>query len=549
MSLATSLFMLLSLAATTAARAEEVTAPAPAAGEQPAIAPVKFQLTGTRHSNRDETPTGLTGQLLKIPHVTTEPAFTLRHIGKDTVEQATADGSIKIRSSSARAGALLPGTNTVGAQLSPTNSWRNETSLSLTAPLGSDVKISIFADALNMRAPQMAGMDRGIGEPTYWTENKAFDLAAKLSLFDDVLTYSGGLAWSDYRMVRTTRFQRADDPLLGLPQSNGETAYWQRVELNAQLGSKRGLTAYVTLGDAGQDFRTFQRFSSSPLTYNGKSFETGGKLQDGGHSLTWNHRSVRDAFGDTDETTARADLGSVQITQLIGRASYDFALDDRRYQDATRYRTTAVKITLSRLLGVASKGWMPDNVMLRLKDRQRSSSGADSFRSTLEVSAGWTRGDTSTDIGISRVQRQSRWLLVDKAPSSEMIIDFSHSRTIGSVEVSGYGSVDVEHSETRSNSSYTGGVSLSADAPLKFSLSLDYNRMDQRDESLPLMQNRGLSLSGSADLTPWLRPLKLPSNAYMKMKVFSNWDRSRFGTVRPDVRLAPGAMLMFGTRL
>src|SRR3954451_2238319 len=97
--IAPSLFTIALLTAVTAASAQEETAPPPAADNQVAITPADFQLAARRHSNRVELPAGLAAELLKVPRLSSQPALTVRHIGKDTVEQATADGTIKIRSS------------------------------------------------------------------------------------------------------------------------------------------------------------------------------------------------------------------------------------------------------------------------------------------------------------------------------------------------------------------------------------------------------------------------------------------------------------------
>ncbi|MEO7634722.1 MAG: hypothetical protein ABIS38_03620 [Sphingomicrobium sp.] len=480
------------------------------------------------------------------------PALTFTKSRNGALSGTSADGRVKLRLSSGSASAMFaPGQHVVGGLLGRDVSWRDEADLTVSIPLGSSSALAVTAGTLNLRTPSLAGAGRGLGEPTRWIENKVVDTSVKLDLFDELLSYSGGLSWSDYRMVRTTRFNAPDDPLNPRPKAVGGSAYWHRVDAKLPLGGESGASAYLELGKQSEDYRSLRRSSPSPLLYDGRTFDVGGNFHRGRWKLDVSHSAVDATYGTTVETVASATFGGIQVKHRIRAVAYDLPLSDGEYfRSASRNRSTSLRLSPARLLPTTARAaWLPDTLTLRSEQSAGQRNGLQSRRDTLGLSLDWTGAGSNTAVGLTRMVRRQYSLVTDPVPSTEISIDANHSRTFGPVEVSAYGSVTLDRSAASASSMYGGGFSLSTsgDKLPKMSLSIDYDRSDQRDQFDPLFEDRGLSLAASADLTRYLKPLGFGPATYLKLKGYGDWRRQRIGLLPIDRQVEPGVMLMFGT--
>lgn len=482
------------------------------------------------------------------------PALAFTRSRDGTLSGASADGRVAVRLGSASGAAMFnPGRHAVTGLLNPGVSWRHEVDLTLSMPLGADSKASVSAGTLNIRAPSLFSAGRGLGEPTRWMENRVVDVGVKVNLFDDMLAYSGGLSWSDYRMVRATRFTAPDDPLLlGAPRPDPGNSYWHRVDLKLPLGGEgRGVSAYVEVGRRSDDYRSMRRVSISPLLFNGRTFEVGGKAQSGRLKLSITHSVIAAAYGDTGDTAVKLELDGVQISHARRAAAYDLRLDDGQvYRSSSRARSTSLRLSPARLFASSALGpRLPDALTIRSDRKESEGDGRNSRRDKLGVSLGWTRDESNTQVGVTRVARRQRSTTGETTSGTEYGVDLSHSRTVGPIDVSAYGSVTLDQSAMSASNMYGAGLALSTGGGKlpNLSLSLDYNRFDLRDWLDPLFEDRGLSLALSADLTSNLQRLGLPKAAFLKLKAFGDFRRQRIGLLPADRRIEPRIMLMFGT--
>lgn len=539
------------LIASTQANAQELAQTGPLATTEiePAISEFNFHLPSK------PPPSTRTAATFALPPIRAAPpalAFTRSRDG--ALSGASADERVAVRLSSASGAAMFtPGRHAVTGLLSPDVSWSHEVDLTLSMPLSTDSSVSVSAGTLNLRAPSLFSAGRGLGEPTRWMENRVVDVGVKFNLFDDMLNYSGGLSWSNYRMVRATRFTAPDDPLLlGAPRSQPGNSYWHRVDVKlAPGGEGRGVSAYVEIGQPSEDYRSMRRVSISPLLFNGRTFEVGGKVQSGRLKLSVAHSAIAAAYGDTGDTAIRFELNGVQISHAIRGAAYNLRFDDGQvYRSNSRNRSTRLRLSPARLFASSALGSSVPNALTIRSDRsERESDGRNSRRDKLGFSLGWTRDASSTEVGLTRVVRRQRSTTAEIEPGTEYSVDVIHSRTLGPIEVSAYGSVTLDQSAASASNMYGAGLALSTVGGKlpKLSLSLDYNRLDLRDGLDPLFEDRGLSLVLSADLTSNLQRLGLPNAAFLKLKVFGDSRRQRIGLLAADNQIQPRIMLMFGT--
>lgn len=479
-------------------------------------------------------------------------AFTRSRDG--ALSGTSADGRVAVRLDSASGAKMFtPGRHVVTGQLSPAVSWRHEIDLTLSMPLGTNSSASVSAGMLNLRAPSLFSAGRGLGEPTRWMENRVVDVGVKFNLFDDMLDYSGGLSWSNYRMVRATRFTAPDDPLLlGVPRSKPGNSYWHRVDLKLPLGAEgRAVSAYVGSGRRSDDYRSMRRISISPLLFNGRTFEVGGKIQSGRMRLSVAHSAIAAAYGDTGDTLVKLEVDGIQISHAIRNAAYDLRFEDGEvYRSGSRIRSTRLRVSPARFFASSAiNQWAPGALTIRSDQAESESGGRNSRRNKLGVSLGWRGDASSTEIGVTRVARRQQSPTGTLMAGIEYALDLSHSRTLGPIEVSAYGSVTLDQSTSSDSNMYGAGLTLSTGGRKlpKLSLSLDYNRFDLQDSLDPLFEDQGLSLALSADLTSNLQRLGLPKAAFLKLRGFGDYRRERIGLLPVDRQIEPRIMLMFGT--
>lgn len=487
------------------------------------------------------------------------PAMTFTKSRDGAMTGTSLDGRVKLRLSSASGAAMFKaGQHVIAGMLSPSVSWRNEADLTVSMPLGGDGALAVTAGTLTLRMPSLAGASRGLGEPTRWMENKVVDMGMKLDLFGERLSYSGGLSWSDYRMIRTTRFNAPNDPLQSAPRADGGSAYWQRADAKLPLSGGSGVSAYVEVGQQSANYRSMRWSSLSPLLFDGRTFETGGEVHYGRLNLTLTHSTVAATIGNTAETVATLDFHGVRIRHTLRQSDYALQLPGGEYyRSASQQSSTSLRLTPASLLASSAHAkWLPDTLTIRANQTAGVSDGRQSRRATLGVSADWNGNDSRTSVELTRAVRSQHAIAAPPASSTELGINLNHSRTLGLLEISAYGSIALERSTASGSSSdsgsasswYGGGFAVStsgADLP-KLSLSIDYDRLDRRDQLDISLADRGLSLSASADLALLLRRLRMPNVAYLKLKGYGDWHRYRFSPLPVQRQIEPGVMLMFG---
>lgn len=545
---------LLALVAATRTNAEPPVLPAPPVAKADAAATPPIAITATRSATSglpelESTDPEAADSYAVGQTPPRRPPLTFRKLSNSVISATSLNGQVRVRLEAASGAAMFPtGRNAFSPFLSPTVNWRNAADFSLTAPLGSDSSLSVTVGASNMRGPLLAGAGRGLGEATRWTEHRAVDIDMKLSLFDDRLTYSGGLGWSNYRAMRTTRFTEPDDPFWRAPQFDSGTSYWHRVDGKLSFGSHGGASAYVVVGHQSDGYRG-GRFSTLPLIFDGQTFEAGGKLVYGKASLSLDHQDVRGTYWDSLETTARLDVGGIRLTHVTGKSAYDIKLDGEDFQSDSQYRKTSLRLDVATVLGDELGGWAPKTVTLR-SDKYASRTGdLQSAREKIGISLGWSgKSSSKTALGIARVTRTSHLLGVPRPPAQEMLVDASHSRSFGPLDLSAYGAIAVDRSSARSRKSSGGSLSASLNVPdlPRLSLSVSYNDFDLDDHLTPDLRDRSLSISASADLAPWLKKVGMPQGAYLKVRGYADWRHYRFGPLPTDEKIEPGVMIMFG---
>ena len=502
------------------------------------------------------------GHTAKLP----DPAsgITLKRISSTSLEFTSPAQSLSGRINSASGSALFrPGQHLLAGSLTAGNSWRNEVDVSLAVPGLEAIGLTLTAGAYSGRRPLLGGSRtrHGVGELTRWQESNSWEVGVKIAVPDSGIRYSGGVSWSQYSLVNATRFDSRDRLLSPDPRWRSGSSQWHQLEADLWTNASGEASAYAFYGTMDAGYRSYQSRSTSPLVFDGKTFELGGKLRRGTSSFSFSHSSTSGGEIALRETTGRLKTGPVDLTVDNGSWSYrDAKIDGRSTSD--RYLKAKARLSLSAILGPGfGSGLLPDSLSLKAQRTHGSTTnlGTQTLRVRTKLGFGfaWSGNNSETEIYLSRIVTD-RPGTPSRGPSrdEELALDFSHSLSGDWWDMSVYGSIGDQQSPVSSSKNLSGGAdfSLTGKNIPKLSVGFDINRFTLRsyefgmpDQEISL-RDQEIGFKASLDLSRYLAAAGVGQKPYLLIKAYGDWSRSGATYSRDEVKLIPTFLGTFGTR-
>lgn len=488
-----------------------------------------------------------------------EPEFgvTLKRISSTAVEFASPDQRLTGRMNFASGSELFrPGQHMLANSLTSQNSWRHEVDVSLSAPDPDAIGFTLTAGAYSARLPMLGGPDirHGVGEMTDWMESRSWELGAKITLPDSGIRYSGGISWSQFSLVGATRFDRQDWLLSPRPRWRTGRSQWHKLDAELWKNADGEASAYAFYGTMDADYRSYLSQSETPLIFDGKTFELGGEVRQGGTRFTFSSSSTAGDELSLSETTARLKTGPFDLKLVNGSTTVrDITLLGRWDKDS--YWKGDARLSLKSLFG-ASFGSVLLPKEASIKVEHLTSTSSDSVtqspmeRTKLGFGLSWSGKRSMAEFRLSRVIT-SRPASVSGGPSREerLAVDFNGFLSGNGWDLSYYGSIGDQDGPYSSNSNLSGGVdfSLSGKNRPKLSFGVDFNRFDLRNSQYGF-RDRSFSVNAKLDLSQYLPRTPTGQKPYLIIKAYGDWSKSRITGEREDNRLDPTLMVTFGTK-
>ncbi|MHC4220616.1 MAG: hypothetical protein ACYSU7_19430, partial [Planctomycetota bacterium] len=206
--------------------------------------------------------------------------------------------------------------------------WRRETAVEVDVLRSGLASLSFAGGYRDERTPDTGG--RGglnIGGVTGFSESSSQDFGAKLGLFGDRLTYSGGLGFS--RSDGTSLLEAEGDDEDGEEAASGAQSgagQWHRFDAKVLDGDDLRLSFYGLYGLSDEGFSAEEAASEAGLEEAGETREMGASFDFSSVGLTVKHKVNAGLDGKNEEFSGTLDLNLGPADLSLSRSlqtSYD----------------------------------------------------------------------------------------------------------------------------------------------------------------------------------------------------------------------------------